>query len=139
MSVENNKAVAQRIYDAINQGNLDLFDELISADFVEHEEFPGLPSIGPEAPKAALGMFRAAFPDLRFTPNEMIAEGDRVAVRATMTGTHQGEFMGIPPTTKSCNVQVFDILEFRGDKATAHWGVMDQVAMMEQLGITPEM
>ena len=65
MSIEDNKALARRFYDeAINGGNLDLIDELVSDDFVEHEAFPGLPTSGPEAPKAALGMFKTAFPDL---------------------------------------------------------------------------
>ena len=65
MSIEDNKALARRFYDeAINGGNLDLIDELVSDDFVEHEAFPGLPTSGPEAPKPALGMFKTAFPDL---------------------------------------------------------------------------
>ena len=73
----------------INQGNLDLLDELVAEDFVEHEAFPGLPTTGPEAPRAALGMFMAAFPDIQFTPEEMIAEGDKVVTRFTMSGTHK--------------------------------------------------
>ena len=140
MSIENNKALTRRFYDeVINQGNLDLIDELVSEDFVEHEEFPGLPTTGPAAPKAALGMFMAAFPDLRFTPDEMIAEGDKVVVQATMSGTHKGEFMGIPPTNKSFKVHAIDIVEIHDGKATAHWGLVDQGGMMEQLGLAPEM
>ena len=140
MSVEDNKALTRRFYDeAINQGNLDLIDELVSEDFVEHEEFPGLPTTGPEAPKAALGMFLAAFPDLQITADELIAEGDKVVVRATMSGTHQGEFMGMPATNKTFAVKAIDIIEIRDGKATAHWGMTDQVAMMEQLGLAPEM
>lgn len=140
MSVEENKALTRRFYDeVINEGNLDLIDELISEDFVEHEVFPGLPSSGPEAPKAALGMFLAAFPDLQMTADEMIAEGDKVVVRGTMSGTHKGEFMGIPPTNKGFKAQFFDIVEIRDGKATAHWGLTDQAAMMEQLGLAPEM
>ena len=140
MSVEDNKALVSRFYDeAINVGNLDLIDEFVSEDFVEHEVFPGLPTTGPEAPKAALGMFLAAFPDLRITASEMIAEGDKVTVRGTMSGTHKGEFMGIPATNQGFNIQVIDILEIHEGKATAHWGLTDQAAMMEQLGIAPEM
>ena len=90
----------------------------MSADFVEHENFPGLPSSGPEAPKAALGMFLAAFAELRMKPEDMIAEGDKVAVRFTMSGTHTGELMGIPPTNKSFTVQGIDIIEVRDGKAT---------------------
>lgn len=140
MATEANKALARRIYDeVINGRNPDLLDELVSADFVEHESYPGLPATGPEAPKAALGMFLAAFPDLRMTPEDMIAEGDKVAVRLTMTGTHTGELMGIPPTNKSFSVQGIDILEIRDGKGTAHWGVTDMAALMQQLGLAPEM
>ena len=140
MSVEDNKALARRFYnEVINGGNLDLIDELVSEDFVEHEQFPGLPTTGPEAPKAALGMFKAAFPDLQMTADDIIAEGDKVVVRITMSGTHRGEFMGMPPTNKGFKVQAIDIIEVHDGKATAHWGQTDQAAIMEQLGLAPEM
>lgn len=139
MSVEDNKAFARRMYEAINAGNLDLIDELVSESFVEHEVFPGLPTTGPEAPKAALGMFRAAFPDLQFTADDMIGEGDKVVVRGTMSGTHKGEFMGMPPTNKSFKIKFIDILEIHDSQGTAHWGMTDQAAMMEQLGLAPQM
>ena len=136
MSTGDNKALAHRIYnEAINDGNLDVFDELVAEDAVEHEEFPGLPNRGPAAPKAFFAMFSAAFPDVHMTVNDMIAEGDKVVARATVSGTHKGEFMGIPPTAKSFEVQIIDILEVQNGKITAHWGVMDQAAMMEQLGL----
>lgn len=135
-----NKALARRLYDeVINAGNLDLLDELVADDFVEHEAFPGMPATGPEAPKAVLGMFKAAFSDMKFTVEDMIAEGDKVVVRATVTGTHDGEFMGIPPTGKSFSASAIDIVEIKDGKATAHWGLTDQAAMMEQLGLAPEM
>jgi len=139
MSVEDNKALARRLYEAINTGNLDYIDGLISEDFVEHEGFPGLPTTGPEAPKAALGMFRAAFPDLQMTPDDIIGEGDKLVVRGTMSGTHKGELMGMPPTNKSFKIQFIDILEIHDGRGTAHWGVTDQAAMMQQLGLAPEM
>lgn len=140
MSVEDNKALVRRFYDeAINDRNLDLLDDLVSEDFVEHEAFPGLPTTGPEAPKAALGMFLAAFPDLHFTAADLIGEGNKVVVRGTMSGTHQGELMGIPPTNKAFKIQFIDILEIRNGQGTAHWGVTDQTAMMQQLGLAPEM
>ena len=140
MSVEDNKAVMRRIYDEVmSQGNIDLADEFFSDDFVEHEGFPGLPTEGPEAPKAGFAMLRAAFPDLHMTADEMIAERDKVVTRGTVSGTHQGEFMGIPPTNKSLEVQFMDIIKFHDGKATEHWGLTDQGAMMEQLGIAPPM
>ena len=137
MSVEGNKAFARRMYEAINEGHLDLIDELVSEDFVEHEGLPGLPTTGPEAPKAALGMFRAAFPDLQMAAEDMIGEGDKVVVRGTMSGTHKGELMGMSPTNKSFKIQFIDILEIHNGQGTAHWGVTDQAALMQQLGLTP--
>lgn len=140
MSVKENKALVLRVYDeAINQKSIDAFDEFVSEDAVEHEEMPGLPTRGPAAPKAAFTMFFAAFPDLAMEVDEVIAEGDKVAVRCTMTGTHEGEFMGIPPTNKSFAVQVIDMFEVGGGQITAHWGTTDQAAMMEQLGLAPDM
>ncbi len=140
MSVDTNKALARRIYnEVINDRNLDLIDELMSPDFVDYENLPGVPNRGPAAARAGMAMLMEAFSDLRFTENDLIAEGDKVAARVTMTGTHTGEFMGIPPTSKSVDIQVIDILEFRDGLATAHWGSMDQAAMMEQLGLAPPM
>jgi len=135
MSIEENKALVGQFFDAVNAGDLDALDQYVSADFIEHEAFPGLPTKGPEAPKAAIGLFRGAFPNLHMTSDEILADGDKVVVRGTMSGTHQGEFMGIPPTNNSFKVQFIDIIEMRDGKATAHWGVTDQAAMMQQLGL----
>jgi steroid delta-isomerase-like uncharacterized protein len=137
---DDNKALARRFYeDAINTGNLDLLDEFIADDFVDHEALPGMPTTGPDAAKAALGMFKAAFSDIKFTVEDLIAEGDKVVARATVTGTHDGDFAGIPPTGKSFSISTIDIIEFRDGKAITHWGVTDQAAMMQQLGLAPEM
>jgi predicted ester cyclase len=80
-------------------------------------------------------MFRAAFPDLHMAPVDVLADGDKIVVRGTISGTHQGEFMGIPPTNKSFEAQFIDIIEIHDGKATEHWGVTDQAAMMQQLGL----
>jgi steroid delta-isomerase-like uncharacterized protein len=109
----------------------------VAEDCIEHEAIPDMPSRGPEAPKAAFTMFLAAFPDLAMRAEDVIAEGDRVAVRTTMTGTHEGEFMGAPPTNKAFEVNVIDIFEIRDGQVTQHWGLTDQGAMMEQLGLAP--
>lgn len=136
MSAADNKAITQRFFnEVINGRNFDVIGEMVADDFVEHESFPGLPTTGPAAPRANMEMFAASFPDFRITPDEMIAEGDKVAIMATMTGTHKGEFMGIPPTDKSFEVQVMDVVQYRDGKAIAHWGLTDAMAMMEQLGV----
>ena len=77
------------------------------------------------------------FPDLTFSAEDMIAEGDKVAVRFTMRGTHKGEFMGVPATGKQFEVSGIDIVRFAGGKAVEHWGVTDTMAMMQQLGAVP--
>lgn len=129
------KALVERLYEeAINQGNLDLIDEHFDDDFVEAEELPGLPP-GKEAPKAFFTMARGAFPDFRMTIEDLIQEGDKVVIRARASGTHEGEFMGIPATGNKFDVALIDIIEFRSGKALTHWGVMDMAGMMEQLGV----
>lgn len=129
------RTIASRIYSEVfEQGNIDLIDELLTEDFVDHEVPPGMPN-GREAPKEMLSQLRVAFPDLRVAVQDMVAEGDRVAVRALMTGTHQGEYMGIPATGRTVEVAVFDMLEFRGARISQHWGVTDAMAMMQQLGV----
>jgi predicted ester cyclase len=82
-------------------------------------------------------MMAAAFPDFRMNVEDMIVEGDRGVVRAKLTGTHQGEFMGIPATGRSINLTVIDIVRVSDGKAAEHWGAMDSGAMMEQLGAAP--
>jgi steroid delta-isomerase-like uncharacterized protein len=125
------------VEEAINRGNIKVIDELLSSDFVEHEELPpGIPP-GREAPKAMFAMLRSAFPDLKATIEHLIAEGDEVVMHMTWTGTHKGEFMGIPPTGKSISINVIDILGIAEGKFVEHWGVMDSMAMMQQLGVVP--
>ena len=140
MSSEANKAFVLRFYDeVINRKNLDVIDELVSEGFVDHTPFPGLPATGPESTSAVFTMFHTAFPDLHIAVDEMIAEGDKVVSRATVSGTHKGEFMGIPPTNKSFKVLDITIVEIHDSKLLAHWGLTDETAMMQQLGIASEM
>ena len=138
MSTEQNKALArQLVEEVINQGNIRVIDELLIPDFIEHEELPpGIPP-GREAPKVLFTMLRSAFPDFKATIKHLIAEGDEVVLHMTWTGTHEGEFMGIPPTGKSISINVIDILGIAEGKFVEHWGVMDSMAMMQQLGVVP--
>jgi steroid delta-isomerase-like uncharacterized protein len=132
-----NKELLRRFYDeVINGRNLDLIDELLADDFVEHEEFPGIPPTR-EGVKQTFAMFYAAFPDIHFRVDDLVAEGDLVAARVTVTGTHQGEFMGIPATGRSVEIDVMDFVSYRDGKGTAHWGVSDMVSLLQQLGVMP--
>jgi predicted ester cyclase len=138
MSTEQNKALVRRLMEEVfNRGNTRLIDELFAPDFVEHEELPpGIPS-GSEGVKQLSTMFRSALPDFKVTLDDMIAEGDKVVVRSTWIGTHKGEFMGIAPTGKSVSFGVIDIVRIAGGKFVEHWGQMDNLSMMQQLGVIP--
>jgi steroid delta-isomerase-like uncharacterized protein len=138
MSTDQNKAlVRQLMEEAFNRGNISLVDESFAPDFVEHEELPpGIPP-GREGVKQLTTMFRSAFPNFKVTFDDVIAEGDKVVVRSTWSGTHKGEFMGIPPTGKSVSFGVIDIIRIAGGKFVEHWGQMDSMGMMQQLGVIP--
>jgi steroid delta-isomerase-like uncharacterized protein len=133
-----NKALTRRFYEeAVNQGKDEVIDELVAPDFVDHEEFPGL-TPDRDGVKQFFAMFKSAFPDGRFEVEDLIEEGDKMVVRATIRGTHKGEFIGIPPTGKQITVTSIDILRIRDGQATEHWGVTDMAAMLTQLGVLPE-
>jgi len=130
-------ASARRFYDLINAGDIDQFIELLADDFVEHEQMLGLPA-GREGTKQLFTMFQAAFPDMHWEAEDVLADGDKVATRVRVTGTNDGEFMGMPPTGRSVSVQVIDIVRFgEGGLALEHWGVFDMMSMMQQLGVAP--
>lgn len=134
---EENKAVSRRVLEeSFNQGNLAVIDELVSADYVDHDLPPGLPD-GPEGFKQLVAMYRAAFPDVQMAIEDVVAEGDKVVIRWTARGTHQGELMGIPPTNKQVTVTGIDINRLAGGKMAEHWGNFDQMGMMQQLGVIP--
>jgi len=129
---EENKALTRRFFDEVVNGrNLDAIDEMLADDFVEHEALPGMPT-DKEAPKQFFGMLHAAVPDLRVEIEDMMAEGDQVAVRALARGTHQGELMGIPGTGRSFEMPWVDWVEIRDGKCTAHWGVTDLSGLMQE-------
>jgi len=138
MSTEQNKAlVRQMVEEMFNRGNIGRADEFLAPDFVEREELPpGIPR-DREGVKQLTAMLRGAFPDFRATIDDMVAEGDKVVMRMTWRGTHKGEFMGIPPTGKSVSFGVIDIIRIAGGKFVEHWGQMDTMSLMQQLGAIP--
>ena len=134
---DQNKAIIQKLYEAMSTGNVGPVDDLIASNAVDHEGLPGIDTNGPAGFKRLVSAFRAAFPDLKISAEDMIADGDKVAARVTMRGTHKGEFMGIPATGKSVTVTGIDIIRFAGGKAVEHWGITDNMSMMQQLGAMP--
>jgi len=136
MTTEQNKALDRRIFEAVNNKNLDALDDLIATDWVDHNLLPGLP-LGLDSTKVTLSMYLSAFPDLKMTIEDQIAEGDKVVTRWTATGTHNGELMGIPATGKQVRVTGIDITRWSGGKSVEHWAQFDQMGLMQQLGVIP--
>jgi steroid delta-isomerase-like uncharacterized protein len=138
MATDQNKALARRfIEELFNQGNTSAADEILALDFVEREQLPpGIPN-NREGVKVLATMLRSAFPDLKATIEDTIAEGDKVVIRMTWSGTHKGEFMGIPPTGKRVSIGVIDVIHMDGGKFVEHWGQMDSMGMMQQIGAIP--
>jgi steroid delta-isomerase-like uncharacterized protein len=127
-------ATVERAFELINAGDIDGFGDLMAENFVEHEQVAGLEPTK-EGTKQLFRMLVAGFPDLRFDVEDILSTGDKVTARLRLTGSHNGEFMGIPATGKSINIQAIDILKFDADGLVdEHWGVTDIMSMMQQLG-----
>jgi len=138
VSAENKKDVVRRfVEEVMNGGDLEAADELVAPGHVNHD--PTVPAVppGPEGVKELIGMYRAAFPDIRFETGEMICEGDTVAHRWTFTGTHQGEMMGVEPTGRRVEVAGSEMNRVENGRISASWTVSDALGLMQQLGLTP--
>ncbi len=134
---EDNKALNRRfVEEVINQGNIEAIDELIDPGVVDHSAPEGFPT-GREGAKQFAAMMRSAFPDLHLTIEDMIAEGDKVVMRSTWSGTHQGEFMGIPATGRRVTVSAIDISRVADGRMVEHWEQFDALGLMQQLGAVP--
>lgn len=138
MSTEPNKAlVRQFIEEVFNKGNVSIIDALLAPSFIEHEELPpGIPN-DREGVKLLPQMMHSAFPDFKATIEDMLADGDKVVIRMTWEGTQEGEFMGIPPSGKRMSIGVIDIIRVADGQLVEHWGQMDSMGLMQQLGAMP--
>jgi len=133
---EQNKSLVRRIFEeGINQNKQGVFDELIALSYVNHD-IPA-PTPGLQGFKMVIGMFLAAFPDMRVTIEEELAEGSKVITRGYFTGTHQGDFQGIPPTGKQIKVKYIDIWLVENGKLMENWVRLDELGLMQQLGVIP--
>ena len=135
-TTDDNKAIVRRFIDEIFvQGRTETVDELLADDFVAHT----WPSTGKPKDdlKAAIGMTRRALADVRFSIDDLIAEGDRVAARLTTSARQVGEFMGMPASNKRYEISEIHILRLADGKVVEHWHQFDQVGLMKQLGAMP--
>jgi steroid delta-isomerase-like uncharacterized protein len=135
MSTEDNKAVTRRGHDALNERNWAAFEALCAPNIVLYNASMTIQGFEPY--KQFIVMYFTAFPDGRFMIEDMIAEGDRVVVRQTFHGTHQGDLMGIPPTGKQVTATAILILRFANGKAVEEWFNNDDLGLLQQLGVVP--
>lgn len=137
MSANTGESLVRRFFEeGFNGRNLDLIDELIASEYVNHN-MPA-PAPGPDGFKRVITGFISAFPDMRITIEDVVSEGDRVATRGTWTGTHDGEFNGIPATGRSVAISYCDIWRIENGRFVENWVQMDMVGLMGQLGVLPE-
>jgi steroid delta-isomerase-like uncharacterized protein len=134
MPAEENKAALRRFYEEVfNRKNLDIVDELLAPDVVDHS-FGGQ---GVEASKRVFAALHHAFPDLRCEVHDVIGEGELVAARVTFSGTNQGEFMGVPATGRHGVAAGVDFVRMEGGRQAEHWGGPDMLRLLQQLGVLP--
>lgn len=124
------------VEEVINQGRLDSADQLVEADFIELDPLPGQRQ-GREGLKETIAMMRTGFPDIHWVTDETVAAGDKVVSRFTWTGTHRGDFLGIPATGKSVTVRGVVIDRLNAGKMADSRILMDTLGLMQQLGVVP--
>jgi steroid delta-isomerase-like uncharacterized protein len=128
----------RRFYEEVlGQGNIELIGELVTDDVVDHEPFPGQPD-GIEGVRQFAEMMSSAFSDVRATIGPSLESGELASAHVTLTGRHTGEFMGVPATDKQFEIESIDIIRFENGKCAEHWGVTDNMALMQQIGAIPE-
>jgi len=137
MSARDLKALTRRFIEEWNKGKaaaMAVIDEMYATNFVSHgdEDIRGIKNV-----KQSTSEEFSAFPDLHLTIDDMVVEGDKVAARITMTGTHKGEYMGAPPTNKKITIRAITIERFAGGKIVEEWGMADTLGLMQQLGLVP--
>jgi steroid delta-isomerase-like uncharacterized protein len=137
MSTEENKAAVHRIEEAVGNGDLDALDNLYATDFTDHNPFPDQ-APGIEGLKQKVAAINAALPDQEVSVDFLVSEDDTVVDHWTATGTHQGEFMGIPPTGSPVAVTGISIYRFKGGKVAEEWTEFDGIGMLAQMGALPE-
>ena len=138
MSVEDNKALVERLLDAWNRDDFDEIEGILSPDFVNNNP-PPLPGIGRDRDGmiAIMRHVKQGFPDARGEVLNLMAEGDRVVIHDRVVGTHEGEFFGVPPTGKQASWDFMHIFRIADGRIAERWGIVDAMSVMQQLGAIP--
>jgi len=140
MGLEENKAVVQRLFDAINNGRLDELAQVVTPDVVDHNAVIFMQSEGPGGVEEGIRMLLQGFPDLRLSTQELLAEGDQVVARFTMSGTNTGDYRGLPaPTQQYFESEAIAILRIADGRVAELWGTADRLGMLTKLGILPDL
>jgi steroid delta-isomerase-like uncharacterized protein len=137
MARDINIAAQERFAEGVNSGNFDIFDEVVAPDVVDHDPAPEQ-GPGPEGFKEMFRTMRSAFPDLQVTPEHITATDEDVALAYTITGTHEGEFLGLAPTGSKVTARGVQIGRFEDGCLVERWGSSDQLAILQQLGAEPQ-
>ena len=136
MSEENKALTRRQLEEVFNKHNPGAVDQFFGPDYVNHSALPGMPN-DRDGLKASVSGFLSAFPDLKVTSDFQVAEGDKVVMRYTATGTHTGELMGMPATGKRVHMTGISIARVAGGKIVEEWNEADMMGMMQQLGVVP--
>tara|TARA_B100001179_G_C18513326_1_gene369547 strand:+ start:346 stop:756 length:411 start_codon:yes stop_codon:yes gene_type:complete len=134
---EQNKAVFEKLMSALNAKDMAAMESLIADDFVDNDAMPGM-APGRQGMIDMMGMFVGAFPDLNVVVEHWVAEGDLVVGVMTTKGTQNGEFMGMPASGKKFSVREMHMVRVANGKMAEHWGLSNEMSMMQQLGLMPE-
>lgn len=134
MAAQNRELFRRVVEEGFSQGNLAVIDELISLEHQEHQAGMGP---GPKGVKGAIAYLHSVFPDFTLTVEDMTTDGDKVWGRLKARGTQQGSNMGLPPTGRQIEIDVFDVCRFHDGQMVEHWGVPDRFTLLEQLGLLP--
>jgi steroid delta-isomerase-like uncharacterized protein len=136
MSIEENKAIVRRFQEIYNTNDLEALGEVVAEDLAMPKVMTGMPT-GLEGAKRVHAITLIGMPDWHTHIDELIAEGDKVVARITMTGTHTGDFWGFPATGNKVNFTGIYIVRIENGKIVEHWGEEDGVSLMQQLGVLP--
>lgn len=133
MSTEKNAAALKKFADAVNAANWDLMKEVVAPDNIDHDPAPGQIQ-GPQGYINFFRQLRIAFPDLKVTLVHSVADEDHIAIAYELTGTHLGDFQGIPPTSKTIKARGLQISKFKNGMMVERWGSTDELGILKQIG-----